>query len=216
MYHGSLTWQSISMSKQAFSSFSYDAAFKILAIERLLPWELAVETIIPSDFFIERLSRLQRRFDLQRCEESKKLLIDAFCEEALEGLDNLKIWKGAPLESDTAIGSVDYLISENRAYLEAPFVCVVEAKKDDFSQGLAQCLVEMQACAWQNAQINRVMDVFGIVSNGGVWQFYRLLVSGQVQETLPYAIAQQELVLGALRYLFKECLNQLEKFNFKL
>lgn len=69
----------------------------------------------------------------------------------------------------------------------------------------------MQAYAWQNAQISRMMCVFGIVSNGGVWQFYRLLVSGQVQETLPYAIAQQELVLAALRYIFKTCLSQSQK-----
>lgn len=201
------------MSKKAFASFDYESAFKALAIERLLPWQLDYEAIAPTPFFIERLARLQRRFDLQRCEESKKLLIDAFCEEALEGLDTLKIWKGAPLESDIAIGAVDYLLAENRAYLQAPFVCVVEAKKDDFTQGLAQCLVEMQACAWQNTQINRVMDVFGIVSNGSVWQFYRFLVSGQVQETLPYAIAQQTLVLGAIRHIFQECLNQL---NVKL
>lgn len=40
-------------------------------------------------------------------------------------------------------------------------------------------------------------------------RLFPLLVSGQVQETLPYAIAQQGVVLGALRYLFKECLNQL-------
>ena len=27
-------------------------------------------------------------------------------------------------------------------------MCVIEAKKDDFEQGAAQCLVEMQACQW--------------------------------------------------------------------
>ncbi|MBT9310879.1 hypothetical protein [Leptothoe kymatousa] len=198
------------MAKQAFSSFDYEAAFKALSIERLLPWTLPIQDLTPTDFFVERLTLLQRRFDLQRCEESKKLLIDAFCEEALEGIDYLKIWKGAPLERETAIGAVDYLIAEDRAYLQAPFICVVEAKKDDFSQGLAQCLVEMQACAWQNRQIGRVMDVFGIVSNGGVWQFYRLLVSGEVKETLPFAIAQQNSVLGALRYIFQECVGQLK------
>ena len=36
-----------------------------------------------------------------------------------------------------------YLIDERRGYLEAPDVCTIEAKKDDFEQGIAQYLVEM-------------------------------------------------------------------------
>jgi hypothetical protein len=50
----------------------------------------------------------------------------------------------------------------------------VEAKKDDFGQGLAQCLVEMQACQWRNTQINKKIDVFGIVTNGDTWKAYKL------------------------------------------
>ena len=54
------------MSKKAFSSFDYESAFKALALERLLPWQLEVEAIAPTPFFIERLTRLQRRFDQWR------------------------------------------------------------------------------------------------------------------------------------------------------
>ncbi len=50
----------------------------------------------------------------------------------------MKIWKGAQLTDETASGYVDYLVAQRKRYLEAPFLCIVEAKKDDFEQGLAQ------------------------------------------------------------------------------
>ncbi len=106
--------RSAKLKKKSFSSFTYKEAFKQLNITELLPWHLDVQFITPSDFFHERLARLKRRFDLESCEESKKLLIDAICEEALEGHDRLKIWKGARLESDRLTGEVDYLIAGAR------------------------------------------------------------------------------------------------------
>lgn len=44
------------MAKQTFSSFDYEAAFKALAIERLLPWTLPIQELTPTDFFVERFS----------------------------------------------------------------------------------------------------------------------------------------------------------------
>jgi len=191
--------------RKNFSSFNLTEAYKHLGIEEILPWSLTEIAIPPSDFFQQRLVRLQRHFDLRSCEESKKLLIDAFCEEALESFPRLKIWKGANLESDTTVGVADYLVAEHRGYLESPFLCVVEAKKDDFEQGLAQCLVEMQACQWSNQQLGQNIDVLGIVTNGQGWVFYKLDTTGTVQETLPYALLSRESILGALHYIFGEC-----------
>ena len=191
--------------RKNFSSFNLTEAYKHLGIEEILHWSLTEIAIPPSDFFQQRLVRLQRHFDLRSCEESKKLLIDAFCEEALESFPRLKIWKGANLESDTTVGVADYLVAEHRGYLESPFLCVVEAKKDDFEQGLAQCLVEMQACQWSNQQLGQNIDVLGIVTNGQGWVFYKLDTTGTVQETLPYALLSRESILGALHYIFGEC-----------
>ena len=96
-------------------------------------------------------------------------------------------------------------MAEHRAYLEAPFACIVEAKRDDFYQGTAQCLVEMQACQWNNQQFGKLMDIFGVVTNGTTWQFYRLMPSGEVFETLPYSVSDLESVLGLLHYVFQQC-----------
>jgi hypothetical protein len=193
--------------RKNFSSFNKKEAFKQLNINELSLWSFNTNSIQVSAFFQERLARLKRRFDLDTCEESKKLLIDAVCEEALEETDRLKIWKGANLESDTTCGVADYLVAERRGYLEAPFLCIIEAKKDDFEQGLAQCLVEMQACQWENqqAQSDRVIEIFGIVTNGNTWQFYKLTPHGEVYETPAYSIGDLELLLGRLHHVFHLC-----------
>jgi hypothetical protein len=55
---------------------------------------------------------------------------------------------------ETTRGGVDYLVAVRREMPAVPFLCVAEAKKDDFAQGTAQCLVEMQACCESNAAKN--------------------------------------------------------------
>ncbi len=196
--------QATQQRKKPFSSFTYSEAFKYLGILELQRWNLAAEPVPLSDFFRQRLARLQR-FDLDSLEVSKTLLIDAICEEGLEGCDRLKVWKGAYLEGETVCGNVDYLIAERRAYLEAPFACVIEAKKDNFEQGTAQCLVEMKACQWTNQQLGHDFTIYGIVTNGEGWKFYRLQNNGELSETLLHGIGDMTILLGLLRTFFQYC-----------
>jgi len=201
--------QATQQRKKAFSSFTYKDAFKHLGLTELKRWAIQAEPVPISEFFRQRLERLQR-FDLESLEVSKTLLIDAICEEGLEGCDRLKVWKGAYLEGETVCGNVDYLIAERRAYLEAPFGCVIEAKKDDFEQGAAQCLVEMKACQWVNQQFGKDLAIYGIVTNGEGWKFYRLGVNGEASESLLHGIGEMSILLGLLHAFFQQCIENLE------
>jgi hypothetical protein len=196
--------KSIAPKKKAFSRFKVDEAFKQLKLTQLTPWKIDITPIAPTAEFQNHLDRLQF-FDLERSEEGKKLLIDAILIEAIQPFKQLKFWKGANLESEVAHGAADYLMTEQRRYFEAPFVCVVEAKKDDFEQGLAQCLMEMEACQWSNRKVNRDLDIFGIVTNGEGWKFYKLTLAGTVYETLLYSISNLDSILGLLRFVFQQC-----------
>lgn len=138
-------------------------------------------------------------------EKSTELLIDAYCEEAIDPITSLKIGKGAAIRSDHAHGNADYLIAECCHYLERPYLCIVEAKKDDFEQGLAQCLAEMYACRWQNAAINLAINSFGIITNAITWQFYKLSTDGIVYESRPYTSGDPAQLLGVLHYIFIQC-----------
>lgn len=194
----------IQQHKKPFSSFTYREAFKHLGITDLKRWDMAAKPVPISDFFHQRLERLQR-FDLESLEVSKTLLIDAICEEGLEGYQRLKVWKGAYLEGETVCGNVDYLIAERRAYLEAPLGCVIEAKKDNFEQGTAQCLVEMHTCQWVNRQIGQDRDIYGIVTNGEGWKFYWLTLDEELSESLLYGIGEMSTLIGLLRLFFGLC-----------
>lgn len=183
--------------KKNFSSFGANEALQELQVNELIRWEIDIPAYQPSPFLPERLRRLEN-FDLTFSERAKELLIDALCEEVAEQHPQLKIWKAAPLQSDTLIGQVDYLVAARRAYLATPLLCVVEAKKDDFEKGLAQCLVELKACRWNYEQAGKQLDVYGSVTSGEVWKFYKLTTAGQVFETLPYSLADRDSILGIL------------------
>lgn len=198
--------QATKSQKIPFSKFRLDTAYKALNLRRLTPWEPQnCEDIHPSITFQAYLKRLQQSFDLERSEESKKLIIDLIFVEATTDFPNLKVWKGGALESAIARGAADYLITENMGYISTPMLCVVEAKKDDFEQGLAQCLVEMQACQWNNNNDGRSIDVFGIVTNGEGWKFYKFTTENQVYETPLYSLENLPKILGILNLIFLDC-----------
>jgi hypothetical protein len=200
------------LKKRNFSSFTYAEAYQQLGIKTIKTWTLDTQSHTPSDFFNQRLERLSELFDLSNYEKSKQLMIDAVCEEAMYGLRYLKIWKGAKVESDCLTGHADYVIAERKDYFDRPLLCVIEAKKDDFEKGLAQCLVEMQACQWQNRRpdgytqpISPDADTFGIISNGSSWRFCKLLATGEVFQTEDYSTTMMDVLLGKLRYVFTLC-----------
>ena len=132
-------------------------------------------------------------------------MIDAICQEVLYQFKHLKIWKAAPLSDEYTIGYVDYLMAERKAYLEAPFLCIVEAKRDDFEQGLAQCLPEMKACQYNNQKLGQALDIYGIVTNGNSWEFYWLSLNGQVYGTETYSIGNMSDLLGRIYSVFQLC-----------
>jgi hypothetical protein len=131
-------------------------------------------------------------------------LIDAILQEAIQAFGRLKIWKGVYIESDQVCGSSDYLLAEDKDYLEAPLLCVIEAKRDDFEQSLAQCLPAMQACQGCSQEMGTNITVFGIVTNGNGWQFYQLS-SGDVYETVLFSFSDVAAILGVLRLIFQQC-----------
>lgn len=193
-----------SKQKMDYSVMTLEEAMLLLGRDTLLSWRINAPPHLPSETLQEILRRLQY-FDLKVSEPAKTLLIDALFVEIIPNHKKLKVWKEVPLTTDMTTGYVDYLIAPNRAYLATPLLCVAEAKKDDFGQGQIQCLAEMAACRWSNQQRGRDVDVYGIVSNGQGWQFYKLTLEGEVFETDQYGIEDLPGVLGALDYVCMEC-----------
>ena len=190
--------------KRNYSAIRLDEVMQLVGRESLTRWQLNAPSRPSGDALQIHLQRLEV-FDLESSEQAKTLLIDALFAEIVINYPKLKIWKAEALETDTLTGVADYLIAPRRAYLATPLLCVTEAKRDDFEKGRVQCLAEMVACQWNNKQSSLDIDVYGIVSNGQVWRFYKLTQASEAYETNQYGIEDLPGLLGALDYVCGEC-----------
>ena len=195
--------------KIKFSSIDVAKAMQRLNLSELTEWKINFVPIPPSELFQLNMERL-KTFDTTSTERAKELIIDEIFKESLVNFSKLRAWKSAPLSTDELTGAADYLLAKRQRFVQTPLLCVAEAKRDDFEKGLGQCLAEMEACRWQNQQGGKLIDIYGIVTNGTGWVFYKLAKTGEVFETVPYSIANIEDVLGILNNIFGECEKNLD------
>ncbi|MCB1659808.1 MAG: hypothetical protein KDI39_16440, partial [Pseudomonadales bacterium] len=103
-------------------------------------------------------------------------------------------------------GTPDYMISKcsalGKTVLEFPLLMLVEAKKNDFEQGWAQCLAEL----WAAQQLNKnpQLTVYGIVSDGKYWEFGQLTGQMFIKNSQSFVIDDLAELLSALRYVFEQ------------
>jgi len=116
----------------------------------------------------------------------------------------LSLFSGWELNVDVELGLIgrcDFLVSRsnNQTYLEAPIVVAVEAKQDDFRQGINQCIAEMVAARiFNEREGNEISKIFGCVTTGDVWRF--LVLDGkkvEIEEKV-YELSEVEQILGIL------------------
>ncbi|WP_414624644.1 hypothetical protein [Calothrix sp. CCY 0018] len=175
-----------------------------------------IETaILIRETFQEELTFSLREFNYQ---ESEYAICEAIIFPVLKELyrsyrDQFTLWSHKALVYDDKLSGIpDYLLAKKSALgkevFERPFFVAVEAKKDDFIKGWGQCLSEMVAIQKINDSVEQ--SIFGIVSNGQVWQFGKLTDSLFTKEINLYTISDLHKLFAALNFVFKQCEIQLE------
>lgn len=100
-------------------------------------------------------------------------------------------------------GTPDYMLSQKsnlgKTILEAPLVLMVEAKRNDFEQGWGQCLAELVAADRLNSHSR---PVYGIVTDGKLWEFGRLHHQVFTKNSASYTITDLEKLFCVLNGLF--------------
>jgi hypothetical protein len=129
--------------------------------------------------------------------------------------DIFSIWSHASLEyNDDLTGVPNYLISKRsnlgKIIFESPLLTVVEAKKDDFSAGWAQCALEM--LAMQKINANPELIIHGLVSNGEVWEIAKLENQQFVFYNQRFVIEDLDKLFNGLVSVLEICKTQLDKF----
>ncbi|MFW5779202.1 MAG: hypothetical protein ACOCXU_04145 [Coleofasciculus sp.] len=128
---------------------------------------------------------------------------------------NFLLWSHQALTYDENLsGTPDYIVAKRSplgtVVFDKPYFVVVEAKKEsDFTEGWGQCLAEMVAV--QKINNDPGQRIFGVVSNGAIWQFGQLISDNFTQNKRFYTIQDLERLFAAVNYVFQQCELQLEQ-----
>lgn len=113
-------------------------------------------------------------------------------------------FSGVDLNADPAsglTGTCDFLLSlsPEQAYVKAPVVTLVEAKRDDLASGIGQCAAEMVGARMFNERAgNPIETVYGAVTTGTTWRFMSLSGSTLSLDFSEYSIHDLGKILGIL------------------
>ncbi len=140
-------------------------------------------TFIPKalpEYFIREFEFNRENFDVFGSEASRcEAVIYPILREACKSfVQNYSLWSHKSIAADAILtGTPDYVVAKRsvlgKNVLDFPLVLVAEAKQNDFSRGWGQCLAEMVAAQRLNG--NPDLAVYGIVTDGEIWQFGRLV-----------------------------------------
>ena len=104
-------------------------------------------------------------------------------------------------------GVCDFLISLSPAQfsMEAPVIVLVEAKRDNLTDGLGQCAAEMVAAQRFNAEEgNDIPRVYGSITSGLDWLFLKLEGQQLHIDMNAYQLSQCDKVLGILASMVEQ------------
>ena len=148
---------------------------------------------------------------------------DAICENLIYPVlkevwkpyrSKLTLWSHEALAYDEDLSGIpDYTVTQRNSLstivFDKPYFLVVEAKQDKFEEGWSQCLAEMIAVQRINDYF--VNDVFGIVSNGKIWQFGKLVGDVFTRNKNLYMIQDLDKLFAAVNYIFQQCELKIQK-----
>ena len=119
-------------------------------------------------------------------------------------VDRYTLWSHKSITYDTKLnGTPDYLFSTKselgKTVLGFPIIVVVEAEKNDFSEGWGQCLAE--SLAVQKLNKAEEIPVYGIVTDGELWQFGKLVSDEFTKSKLRITITDLDKIFGTISFL---------------
>ena len=169
----------------------------------------AVPPLPASDFFRTLLVRHLPIVRGQGTEKARsEMIIAPLLVELREQVDHqIAVFSGVEMTGDPALGLYgfcDFLVSRSPTMLAvtAPVLTVVEAKREDITAGIPQCIAEMYAAMIFNARDGEPREtLYGAVTSGTVWRFLRLRELHAEVDSQEYFIEDVDKILGILRYM---------------
>lgn len=170
----------------------------------------------PEAFFLREFAFTLEAIDVYTSEASRaEAVIFPILREAYKSHhEQLALWIQKSISYDDKLnGTPDYLVATKSALgktvLAKPLVLIAEAKKNDFEQGWGQCLAELVAA--QKINGDETYAVYGIVTDGKLWEFGKLLGDSFTKNIESVTVDQLAKLFGALSFIFEAIVGQTEK-----
>lgn len=192
----------------AYSSFTLSAARKTFELEtvRSIGIFSHIEPVEPSEHLTRALAKKAPLAIAIATEKAKsELIVSEVLFELREHFDErISLFSGIDFTVDAEaklIGVCDFLVSlsPEQFELEAPVIVLVEAKRDELTSGLGQCVAEMVAAQRYNVEHgNDIPSVYGATTTGIDWLFLKLTRKTLHMDMEIYQLAQCDRILGIL------------------
>ena len=171
-----------------------------------------IESVDPSAHLATTLARNVPLAITINTEKAKsELIIADILVELREQLERrISLFSGIDFSIDDEnglTGVCDFLVSLSpvQSFLEAPVIILVEAKKDDLTVGLGQCVAEMLAAQRFNTEKgNNIPYIYGATTSGTDWRFLKLEGQRLHIDMVIYPIAQCDKILGILSSMVEQ------------
>ncbi|MBC8136202.1 MAG: hypothetical protein H8F28_09975 [Fibrella sp.] len=98
-------------------------------------------------------------------------------------------------------GFCDFLLTHSpyQSEIQAPVVAIVEAKKEDVTNGYGQCVATMVAAQQFNSREHEPIEIiYGVVTTGDIWKFLSLKGTDVKVDRDTYYLDRIERILGVL------------------
>lgn len=171
-------------------------------------------TVEINPYFLERLQLVLQEGVVFNSEYAicENIISPILLEVWLSYRDKLLIWSHQPLNYDEKLSGVpDYIVAKRsprgKVILENPYLVLVEAKKDNFEEGWGQCLAELVAA--QKLNNNQHDLVFGIVTNGKLWEFGKLEDNLFTKNVKYYTLENLAALMEVIHFVFSKSISQI-------
>lgn len=165
-----------------------------------------IPEIEPSSFLKETLQfNLPLALEINSEKARSELIVAPILVEIKKLLpERMSLFSGREFNVDAArglSGYCDFLISRSpeQLVIESPVIALVEAKNDNIQSGLGQCMAEtIAAQIFNQRQENDIQTIYGVVTTGSIWKFFKLEGIAIEMDTNEYFINNVGKILGIL------------------
>ena len=175
-------------------------------------------TVGPSEQFLQEFEFNREYIDVFASEGARcEAVIFPVLREVYKRYANYyALWIKKPITYDEILSGIpDYFISTRselgKLVVGTPLIILVEAKKNDFEIGWGQCLAELVAA--QKINVDLEYPVYGIVSDGTLWQIGHLIEETFTQNRTSFSVDNLPVLFGAIDSVFKAASEAYQKIS---